>query len=273
MQPVRTFVLHVLDKAARTALQVAAGLLVAGRGAIDWRAVALATALAVAVSVLQSVVDFPAIPGGLLGDITGRALRTFAQTAVGAIGASVLITDVPWSTVLTAAALAAAASVVTSGIGTSVGVKGVPDLVAPVEYTGYTDRSRHLRATQPQYVPTALAASAVAICAFAGITAVGVISAHHAPVRVLAAPAPLPPAPPVPPPDKSPAYFEALNRALIPTAASDHAALVEIANSVCNARLKANDLQQAKGIIEAHPGKWTQQQATTIVDVAIDSYC
>lgn len=273
MQPFRAYLLSVLDKAARTALQVAAGLLVAGRGAVDWRAVALATALAVAVSVLQSVVDFPAIPGGLLGDITGRALRTFAQTAVGAIGASVLITDVAWSTVLTAAALAAAASVVTSGIGTSVGVKGVPDLVAPVEYMGYTDRSRHLRATQPQYVPTALAASAVAICAFAGITTVGVISAHHAPVRVLAAPAPLLPAPSVPPPDKSPAYFEALNRALIPTAASDHAALVEIANSVCNARLKANDLQQAKGIVEAHPGKWTQQQATTIVDVAIDSYC
>lgn len=275
MQPVRTYFLHVLDKAARTALQVAAGLLVAGRGAVDWRAVALATALAVAVSVLQSVVDFPAIPGGLLGDITGRALRTFAQTAVGAIGASVLITDVPWSTVLTAAALAAAASVVTSGIGTSVGVKGVPDLVAPVEYMGYADRSRHLRATQPQYVPTALAASAVAICAFAGITAVGVISAHHAPVRVLAAPAPLPSAPPVPPPppDKSPQYFEALNRALIPTATSDHEALVEIANSVCNARARANDLQQANRIVAAHPGKWTQQQATTIVDVAIDSYC
>jgi hypothetical protein len=275
MQPFRTYSLHVLDKAARTALQVAAGLLVAGRGAIDWRAVLLATALAVAVSVLQSVVDFPAIPGGLLGDITGRALRTFAQTAVGATGASVLITDVAWSTVLTAAALAAAASVVTSGIGTSVGVKGTPDLVSPVKYAGYTDPSRHLRPSEPRYIPTALAASAVALCAFVGITTVGVISAHHAPVRVLAAPAPLPPAPPVslPPPDKSPQYFEALNRAQIPTAASDHETLLDIANSVCNARTRTSDLQQANRIVAAHPGKWTQQQATTIVDVAIDSYC
>jgi hypothetical protein len=273
MQPFRAYLLSVLDKSARTALQVAAGLLVAGRGAVDWRAVALATALAAAVSVLQSVVDFPAIPGGLLGDITGRALRTFAQTAVGAIGASVLITDVPWSTVLTAAALAAAASVVTSGIGTSVGVKGVPDLVATPKYTGYTDRSRHLRATAPQYVPTALAASVVAICAFAGITAVGVIGARHAPVRVLAAPAPLPPAPPVPPAiDKSPAFFAALNRDNIPTA-NDHDALLFVADRVCGVRTTANDAQQIDKIVASFPNKWSHAQAALIVDAAIDTYC
>lgn len=50
-----------------------------------------------------------------------RALKTFAQTAVGVIGATALITDVNWQTVLSSAALAALLSLLTS-------VAGLPEV-------------------------------------------------------------------------------------------------------------------------------------------------
>ena len=46
-----------------------------------------------------------------------RALKTFAQTSVGVIGATALITDVNWQTVLSSAALAAILSLLTSVVG------------------------------------------------------------------------------------------------------------------------------------------------------------
>lgn len=156
----RAYLLALLDRVARTAIQIVAGYLVTAHtvGPVEWRTILLATALAVVVSVLQGLVDFPALPGGWIGDVSGRALRTFSATAVGSIGASVLITEVPWATVLTAAALAAATSVITSSIATPLGseaVKGTPNLVGLgmsnsghvyQGYVGYTDVPRHLRA-------------------------------------------------------------------------------------------------------------------------------
>lgn len=50
-----------------------------------------------------------------------RALKTFAQTMVGVIGASALITEVNWQTVLSSAALAALLSLLTS-------VAGLPEV-------------------------------------------------------------------------------------------------------------------------------------------------
>ena len=50
-----------------------------------------------------------------------RALKTFAQTSVGVIGATALITEVNWQTVLSAAALAAVLSLLTS-------VAGLPEV-------------------------------------------------------------------------------------------------------------------------------------------------
>lgn len=50
-----------------------------------------------------------------------RALKTFAQTTVGVIGASALITEVNWQTVLSSAALAAILSLLTS-------VAGLPEV-------------------------------------------------------------------------------------------------------------------------------------------------
>ena len=50
-----------------------------------------------------------------------RALKTFAQTAVGVIGASALISDVSWVAVISASALAALMSLLTS-------VAGLPEV-------------------------------------------------------------------------------------------------------------------------------------------------
>ena len=50
-----------------------------------------------------------------------RAIKTVAQTAVGVIGASALISDVNWVTVLSSAALAGILSMLTS-------VAGLPEV-------------------------------------------------------------------------------------------------------------------------------------------------
>ncbi len=50
-----------------------------------------------------------------------RALKTFAQTMVGVIGASALLSEVSWMTVLSSAALAALLSILTS-------VAGLPEI-------------------------------------------------------------------------------------------------------------------------------------------------
>ena len=50
-----------------------------------------------------------------------RAIRTVAQTAVGVMGASVVLSDVDWAVVLSASILAGIASLLTS-------VAGLPEL-------------------------------------------------------------------------------------------------------------------------------------------------
>lgn len=128
-----TYALRVLDRAGRTALQVIVGYLIAANtiGGVDWRTAILAAALAVIVAVLQGLAELPA-PANPAAAIIGRALRTFGQAALGTVGAAVLITDVSWGTALSAAALAAATSVVTSLVAIPVGpasVKGTPEIV------------------------------------------------------------------------------------------------------------------------------------------------
>jgi len=127
-----TYPLRVADRAARTALQVVLGYLMAAGtiGGVDWTTAGLAAVFAVIVSVLQAAVDLPSMHHlGWLAEVIGRALRTFAQTALGSVGAATLLTDVAWGTVLSAAALAALVSVVTSIIATPIGPRGTPELV------------------------------------------------------------------------------------------------------------------------------------------------
>jgi hypothetical protein len=285
----RAYLLVLLDRVARTAMQVAAGYLVTAHtvGSVDWRTILFATALAVVVSVLQGFVDFPALPGGWISDVAARALRTFFAASVGSIGASVLITQVPWTTVLTAAALAAASSVITSSIATPLGseaVRGTPNLVGlgmsstghPYQgYVGYTDVSRHLRA--PTYRTSSVAAGTAAALAVAGIGVAGVTAAHTTQVHVIAVPAPAtaPPLRPVTPPtspDRIPAFLGALQRNGIPTA-DDRQALLLLASSVCTYRLTTSDAALTDKIVGVFPGRWTHAQAALIVDAAVDSYC
>ncbi len=126
-----TYTLRVLDRAGRTALQVVLGyMMTAGTiGGVDWTTAGFAALFAVIMSALQSAVDLPALHLGWAGDVFSRALRTFAQAALGSVGAAALFTDVAWGTVLSAAALAALTSVVTSMAATPFGPKGTPELV------------------------------------------------------------------------------------------------------------------------------------------------
>jgi hypothetical protein len=287
----RTYLLSLLDRAARTAIHTGAGYLVVSRttSLVDWRTIAVATAFAVVFSIFQSVVDFPALPGGWIGDVTARALRSFAATVVGSIGSAVLITQVPWPEVLTAAALAAASSVITSSIATPLGpeaVKGTPNLVSlgisnsghPYQgYVGYTDVSRHLRV--PTYRTSSVVAGTVAGLALVGMGAAGVTAAHTTQVHVVAVPVPAPSAaPPLPPvtpptsPERAPAFLAALQRNGIPTA-NDGQALLLLASSVCTYRLTTSDAALTDKIVGVFPGRWTHAQAALIVDAAVDSYC
>lgn len=50
-----------------------------------------------------------------------RALKTFAQTTVGVIGACAMLSDVSWGTTLSSAALAAVLSILTS-------IAGLPEV-------------------------------------------------------------------------------------------------------------------------------------------------
>lgn len=132
------YALRVLDRATRTALQVFAGYLVTANtiGGVQWRTAILAAALAVAVSIIQGLVDLPEIHVvGVWGEVVGRAVRTAAQVALGSVAANaLLIIDVPWLTVISAAGLAALTSVVTSLIAIPTGpvsVRGTTEVFGP----------------------------------------------------------------------------------------------------------------------------------------------
>ena len=127
-----TYALRVMDRAGRTALQVVLGYMMAAGtiGGVDWTTAGLAALFAVIMSLLQGMVDLPAEQHlGWPAEVLGRALRTFAQAAIGTVGAAALFTDVPWGTALSAAALAALVSVGTSVLATPIGPKGTPELV------------------------------------------------------------------------------------------------------------------------------------------------
>lgn len=129
-----TYALRLLDRALRTALQVLIGYFATAQtlGGVDWKTAILAALLAVVVAALQAAVEMPE-PANPIAAIFSRAIRTFAQAALGTVGAAVLLTDVPWTAALSAAALAALASIATSLAAMPFGprsVKGTPELVA-----------------------------------------------------------------------------------------------------------------------------------------------
>lgn len=142
--PMNVYALRVLDRAARTALQVFAGYLITAHtiGEVQWKTAVLAAGFAVAVALVQGIVDMPTIttlgPGG---EIVGRALRTAGQVALGSVAANATtFADIPVGPILSAAALAAATSVITSLISIPIG---------PVSVQGTTEVFGPPRATNP----------------------------------------------------------------------------------------------------------------------------
>jgi hypothetical protein len=66
------------------------------------------------VAFIHGLADLPPLPGSWGGDVAGRAIRTFLQTVTAGVGTAVLFTDVSWGPLLSAAAVAALTSLVTS---------------------------------------------------------------------------------------------------------------------------------------------------------------
>lgn len=128
-----------VDRAVRTALQVLAAYLSAAQliNQVDWSAAALAVGFTVVLSALTSLVGSPSFGDGWGFQVVERAVKTFAQSLLAFIGAATLFDQVDWKTGLSAAALAAVYSVVTSVLATRVGQAGAHgevDLTTPPTY-------------------------------------------------------------------------------------------------------------------------------------------
>jgi hypothetical protein len=123
-----------VDRAARTALQVLAAYLSAAQliNEVDWRAAAAAVGFAVVLSALTSLIGSPSYGDGWGFQVVERAVKTFTQSLIAFIGTATMFDQVDWKTGLSAAALAAVYSVVTSVAATRAGaVSGEVDLSAP----------------------------------------------------------------------------------------------------------------------------------------------
>lgn len=126
----------VLDRAARTALQVLAGYLalVHGLTEVAWGPALAAAGFAVVLSLLTALIGSPSFGDTWIYQVAERAVKTFAQALLAGIGAAVAFAEVDWKLALNAAALAAAASVVTSVLTTRAGsdlALGQVDLTVP----------------------------------------------------------------------------------------------------------------------------------------------
>lgn len=107
-------------RALRTFLQtLAVALLAVGAlDELDVQTVALAALYAALVSVVMSLVSLPEIGRGLGGaaglavSALWRAVRTFAQTAGGVLGAGLTFSDIDWRSLWLVAGLAALTSLV-----------------------------------------------------------------------------------------------------------------------------------------------------------------
>lgn len=130
----KTFWLSLLERAAKTGVQVAAALLLAGAPldliSAPWTGAVSAGGMAFLLSTLTSLMTagLPVMPATL--DVIVRAVKTGVQafiTAALAGGWGVL--DMPWRTQLLAAVTAMVGSVLTSWMSLNVGDPGTPSLV------------------------------------------------------------------------------------------------------------------------------------------------
>lgn len=131
-----TWALGVIDRAVRTGLQTLLAYLSAAQliNEVDWVAAGAATAFAVVLSLLTSVVGAPSFGEAWGFQILERAVKTFGQSVIAFIGTATMFDQVDWKTGLSAAALAALYSVGTSVLTTRLGdgnAVGQVDLSVP----------------------------------------------------------------------------------------------------------------------------------------------
>jgi hypothetical protein len=103
---------------------------------VQWQTAALAAGFAVVIAVVQGLVDMPTITTlGPVGEIIGRAVRTAAQVALGSVAANATtFADIAVGPILSAAALAAVTSIVTSMVSIPIGppsVQGTTEVFGP----------------------------------------------------------------------------------------------------------------------------------------------
>jgi hypothetical protein len=112
-----------VDRAVRTGLQTLLAYLSAAQliNEVAWGPALLATAFAVVLSLLTSVVGAPSFGEPYGFQLLERAVKTFAQSLITFIGVATMFDQVDWKTGLSAAALAALYSVGTSVFTTRVG--------------------------------------------------------------------------------------------------------------------------------------------------------
>lgn len=132
----QTWFSGALDRAVRTALQTLAAYLSAAQllNQVDWRAAILATLFAVVLSALTSLVGSPSFGETYGFQLLERAVKTFGQNLLAGIATATMFDQVDWQTALSAAALAAVYSVVTSVSATRSGsseTRGQVDLTMP----------------------------------------------------------------------------------------------------------------------------------------------
>lgn len=122
----KSWPLDTVERAVRTGAQVLAGYLSAAQliNQIDWTAALSATGFAIVLSLITSAIGSPSWGTSLGFQVAERATKTFLQAILTGIGAAVVFEQVDWKTALSAAALAAAYSVVNSVITTRVGAAG-----------------------------------------------------------------------------------------------------------------------------------------------------
>ena len=129
-----------LIRAAKTFAQAAVGVIPAAVtiADVDWVAVVYTASFAAVLSVLTSLAGLPEISGETYGfwKAAGyRAVKTVFQTAVAALPAAALITEVNWLTVAGAALLAGVVSLLMSVAGLA-----VPEIEDAEEKAGNKDQ-------------------------------------------------------------------------------------------------------------------------------------
>lgn len=151
-----------------------------------------------------------------------------------------------------------------------------------MEPPGSVTSGRHRKASES---PAALAFRATAAFIVVGLATVAGVASFQGPTQrpsiAVTTPLPIAPAAPkvadhagniaVPIGPRAAAYLDALNREQIPDV--DIPTLLFVADSVCARQGEITVPTQTERVMAAFPGRWSSQQAATIVDRAIKLVC